>query len=663
MIKAVLRFSDDSLSIHSSDIIKVDTKFEPGFYKCYSENGKTYIDKVQLSETNEPFDLDIFHRIISYCERFYNKELHAKVNAMGFNHKLGVLLYGKQGTGKCLGKGTEVLMYDGTIEKVEDLVEGDLLMGPDSKSRKIISLGQGKEEMFNIIPNKGEQFSCNRSHILSLVASVDSGTYKKGEIYNISVEEYLNMKYYLKRNLLLWSVPIDFNNSDELEFDPYAVGLWLAEGSKETSQIHSGDQEAIDEFCSSFPDNYSFSETQEKGCKKVRVKTVGVQDNPFLNFCKNQLVNPSNEKTIPIQYLTSNRENRLRLLAGILDGDGSLDSKGFDIICKDSSFSRSLTFLVRSLGFRCTNTLKRVKLDSWGGQRTYFRSFISGDTHLIPTVIPRKKAGVRKQIKNPLRTGFEVQSIGQGDYYGFELEGDGLFCLSSFMVTHNTTFLYYLANKIVKELGGIVFVCSTSNNLGTSIGLSKSVREIQPNPIVFIGDEFDRWAQSAESEMKNFLDGEDSIDNMLFLAATNYIEKIPKTLSDRPSRFKAKYEIKEIVDADIIEGVIRDKSELISLFSDKEIKEYSKMLAEKGCTLDEIKQFILDHVLGDTLDIEDQGSIGFKEEKSDIEKALIDFRTVTFTLDDLSTQDWDRLGSLGASTENINTSPIDSNTE
>ena len=56
-----------------------------------------------------------------------------------------VYLYVKQGggilevpcgRGKCLGKNTPVLMYDGTIKNVQDICVGDLIMGDDSKPRK-----------------------------------------------------------------------------------------------------------------------------------------------------------------------------------------------------------------------------------------------------------------------------------------------------------------------------------------------------------------------------------------------------------------------------------------------------------------------------------------------------------------------------------------------
>ena len=58
----------------------------------------------------------------------------------------------------------------------------------------------------------------------------------------------------------------------------------------------------------------------------------------------------------------------------------------------------------------------------------------------------------RKQIKNPLRTGIQVNSIGIGDYYGFTLEGkDDLFLLEDYTVTHNTSFVLNLLQKFLSQ--------------------------------------------------------------------------------------------------------------------------------------------------------------------------------------------------------------------
>jgi len=52
-------------------------------------------------------------------------------------HKRTILM-GSTGLGKCLGKGTDVILYNGDIKPVEDIIAGDILIGPDSNPKKVM---------------------------------------------------------------------------------------------------------------------------------------------------------------------------------------------------------------------------------------------------------------------------------------------------------------------------------------------------------------------------------------------------------------------------------------------------------------------------------------------------------------------------------------------
>ncbi|MFO0199640.1 MAG: DEAD/DEAH box helicase, partial [Alphaproteobacteria bacterium] len=69
---------------------------------------------------------------------------------------------------------------------------------------------------------------------------------------------------------------------------------------------------------------------------------------------------------------------------------------------------------------------------------TYWRVTISGHTDMIPTRVVRKRAAPRRQKKNPLVTGFDLQPLPEGLFYGFSLDGDHLYLTADFTVHHNT---------------------------------------------------------------------------------------------------------------------------------------------------------------------------------------------------------------------------------
>ena len=53
--------------------------------------------------------------------------------------------------GKCVAKGTRFIMFDGSIKNVEDIVAGDVLMGPDSKPRTVLATTHGIDNMYKVI--------------------------------------------------------------------------------------------------------------------------------------------------------------------------------------------------------------------------------------------------------------------------------------------------------------------------------------------------------------------------------------------------------------------------------------------------------------------------------------------------------------------------------
>lgn len=124
----------------------------------------------------------------------------------GFPRKSLTIIGGRPGMGKCLRKGTSILMFDGTLKNVEDIKYGDLLMGDNFLPRKVLSLSDGQEMMYWIKQKHGVDYSVNKSHILSLKCIENDGSYKNGDVINISVGEYLRKSNKWKTNYMGYKV-------------------------------------------------------------------------------------------------------------------------------------------------------------------------------------------------------------------------------------------------------------------------------------------------------------------------------------------------------------------------------------------------------------------------------------------------------------------------
>ena len=126
-----------------------------------------------------------------------------------YNNEL-VVCAARSGEGKCLGKGTKIIMYDGSIKKVENIVVNDLLMGANSSPRKVLSVTNGIDDMYEIKQNRAINYVVNSKHILSLKQSRNDKNSKNGTLVNISVKDYIKLSKKSKNNLKGYKVPVKF---------------------------------------------------------------------------------------------------------------------------------------------------------------------------------------------------------------------------------------------------------------------------------------------------------------------------------------------------------------------------------------------------------------------------------------------------------------------
>ncbi len=175
-----------------------------------------------------------------------------------------------------------------------------------------------------------------------------------------------------------------------------------------------------------------------------------------------------------------------------------------------------------------------------------------------------------------------------------------------------TSIMKYYYNVLVNQHNGLVFHISNAKYLVNIWKFVASVRKIQNNPIVILFDEFDVFMEEREAQMKSILDGLDSIDNCIFFAATNYIQKIPHALRNRPSRFKYVLDIGGIESSKDVYDII---APLLSQFNTNELNSFSEKL--KGETIDFIKQFCLDKIMKLDSEIVAKNRIGFKKDEEE----------------------------------------------
>jgi len=375
-----------------------------------------------------------------------------------------VLLAALPKIGKCFAKGTKILMYDGSVKNVEDIKDGELVMGDDSTARTVSGSTHNFEKMYTIVPNKGEPFTVNASHILALRRTGTSD--KKGDIpgdpnlLEITVRDYLqDVKKYERWKL--YKTGVDFKSQPISKYlPPRLLGMWLGDGSSRDPEFTFIDkelQEYIGDIATSFGASISKRGTNSSASYSIRFKHPGKgQRYTHSNLVWNELrrLDLIHNKHIPDQYKYNTRQVRLETLAGLIDTDGHLvkgTAKCYEYVTKLDRLKDDIVYLCRSLGFGVT-ARKAVKgIKSTGFKGEYWRLYITGNLSEVPVLLPRKKVIKNSRQRNALNTGFKVIPKGYGEYFGFAVNKNHLFLLGDFTVVHNTRSLINIACGLVKR--------------------------------------------------------------------------------------------------------------------------------------------------------------------------------------------------------------------
>jgi hypothetical protein len=465
----------------------------------------------------------------------------------------GISIYGSIGSGKCLAPNTLCMKWDGTLVQAKDIKPGDLLRGPDSTPRTVLTTTSGYGPLFKITPitGRGKPWICNAPHVLTLKYTSHGGsrrhrvsvagkvTYdplKRDKHYrgmelvagnglskaqrkafqatlkasdytaDVPLEDFfrrsqqspsVKLSHYWK----LFRVPADFEDNENSrqytveEF--YLAGTWIGDGSKDhiawtTTELQLED--AIKSYYIRSGRTMIEREITKFSTSKrlVHLSPACLRDTAFepvytnldhliseftnyksLGFKERKTpasleraVGKDCDKQIPHWALTSCKEKRLNLLAGIIDTDGHLnvENRGIDIVQKRQWIAENIVWLARSLGLSSSEANPETKRDQHGTPGTYWRVHISGNIEIIPTRVTRKQTtttrtktrllhGFTRRWRDPLVFGWDAQPIGDGQYCGFTLDGDGRFLLGDFTVTHNTqAIMNPLLDQIFRQL-------------------------------------------------------------------------------------------------------------------------------------------------------------------------------------------------------------------
>ena len=347
------------------------------------------------------------------------------------------------GTGKALANDTPILTRNGW-KNHGDLVVGDEVIGMNGEFKKVIAV-HPKCMLDRLVTfANGEQIQCHARHEWKFFDRT-SGTTKLKETQEWekrSLETGGDTGHRGHRYILqLPHRSYVQGEHKELPLDPYTLGVWLGDGANKNPRI-----------CCAEKDRAVIDRIVRNGMPirwQTVHKTTGVLYFDFnmrtelqtLGMCHSRRITP---KHIPQDYLTASVEQRLELLAGLLDTDGCLSGEKYQFTTVEEELKDTFVQLVSTFGWRCSVRRCDPGTSSSGikSNNPYYVVVFTPDI-AIPCELPRKRNHGRPQRKISV---VSIDKVEPKEGNCITVEGDGMYLAGYTMLpTHNTTLaLFYL---------------------------------------------------------------------------------------------------------------------------------------------------------------------------------------------------------------------------
>lgn len=418
------------------------------------KKGIWYIEDEIVESSSVDITKNTDDRKSAYLERKKNKGMmgiptgiaHLDYIIKGLVKDTLTTLIATTGVGKSVTLDTPILTPEGFIP-MRDIKVGSIVYdGKGDKCKVTHIYPQGKKQVYRVHFEDGTHVDCCKDHLWKFKTKDDLSRHNE---WRVETTEQL-MKRPIRRgksyNLMIpVNMEVDFDKKD-LPIPPYLLGCLLGDGGFTTDRITFSNVEE-DVLTTVFALSSKYFNGNFVPHKGTSCQYVFTSNNPRVNKLYRTLKDlnlvgkRSEEKFIPVQYLMSDYYDRLNLLRGLIDTDGSIDSKGkVSFSTKSPKLKDDIMFLIRSLGYRCT--FSSCKRDLKGVE---YSVRISSKEDIFFTSSKHIGKFLKRQI-NKRPNYYDILKITDIEILDYEEEmqcitvdsPDHTFICGDFIVTHNT---------------------------------------------------------------------------------------------------------------------------------------------------------------------------------------------------------------------------------
>lgn len=306
------------------------------------------------------------HGIVPFKLRPYQEKM-----LRGYqNNRFTVVLSARQ-TGKALCLNTPIATPTGWTTMGE-IQRGDFVLDADGKPVEVEAISDVMYEhvCYEVKFDTGDSIIADADHLWE-VTDEYTKTKKILTTQNMVDTNYVNAKNQARYTVKV-TKPIELPEAN-LRIDPYILGVWLGDGNSRNSEIifHENDAEILEDITPLY-DTYN----RGSGINRDHLRTL------TLYGLRTQLQTYGliQNKHIPIEYRRASFGQRLALLQGLMDTDGTVDPmlRGqCDITLANETLARDVYQLVASLGLKPSFKFRQVGgFNRWEIKFSAYRSEI-----------------------------------------------------------------------------------------------------------------------------------------------------------------------------------------------------------------------------------------------------------------------------------------------
>lgn len=470
------------------------------------------------------------------------------------NLKHAYLFCGGAGTGKCLPLNSDIMTLTG-YKKMKDIQLGDSLIDGLGKECKVIGIyPQGIQPVYKVTFSDRTSTLCSLDHIWRVGWYSNKQATVKWD--DLTLKEIMKRGLKKKNNTSGWKfrIPIPkincWNNS--VLIDPYLLGVLLGDGdlgSSSNIKVSLYEKDIFNKIkiiLNNLGYDLHLCDNNKSEIKDYSI-VCSTETKGFINYINNLDIRcRSLEKHIPQEYLFTTFENRIKLLQGLFDTDGYIDShNNFIFTTSSPKLSEDFAFLVRSLGGTDTIVEKPsgYKHNGYYIQcHNHFNHYIKFDNDFEFCTSIKHKKRIKNKQNAPLRRIINIEYVGEEECQCIAVDSlDSTYMTNDLIVTHNTTSARIIANLINNGQGRPIEIdCASNNGVDAMRNIQEEcrTRPLQGKYKIFILDECHMITTAGWNSMLKIL--EEPPEYVIFIFCTTDPQKIIGTIMSRVQRFNFK---------------------------------------------------------------------------------------------------------------------------